>query len=160
LDEPTIGVDIHVRKQILALLRYLQSESGTTIFLTTHNLSDIEELCNRIILLNDGKVCYDGSKERISELSDQLGKIVFRLDKQISLSECRRINTDNYSFTVNESGELCATYPVNQPGITVKIINHVQSNFRIKSLKLEECKLENIIDEFCKTDSKPSSIQI
>lgn len=160
LDEPTIGVDIHVRKQILALLHYLQSESGTTIFLTTHNLSDIEELCNRIILLNDGKVCYDGSKERISELSDQLGKIVFRLDKQISLSECRRINTDNYSFTVNESGELCATYPVNQPGITVKIINHVQSNFRIKSLKLEECKLENIIDEFCKTDSKPSSIQI
>lgn len=156
LDEPTIGVDIHVRRQILALLHYLRQESGITILLTTHNLSDIEEVCDRIILLNRGTIFYDGAKERITELTSQSDKIVFCLEKPIDSLTLSTLNTSGHIFTLNEAGELCADYPHSQPNTAIEIMNVVKKLCSIKSLSIEECKLENIINELCKTGFKPS----
>lgn len=159
LDEPTIGVDIHVRRQILALLRYLQRELGITILLTTHNLADIEEVCDRIILLNGGKIFYDGTREGITELTHQSGKIVFCLEKPIASSDLSILNAGGHIFTINEDGELCAAYPRSQPDAAIEIMNAVQKKFPIKSLTIEECKLENIINELCKTGFQSDQIR-
>jgi ABC-2 type transport system ATP-binding protein len=65
LDEPTIGLDIVSQKQIQHfLLKYNQTRQ-TTILLTSHNLNDIEKLCKRIIIINQGTIVYDGLLESI-----------------------------------------------------------------------------------------------
>lgn len=61
LDEPTIGLDLISQKAIRDLLKTLKARFGTTVMLTSHYLSDIEDLCERIILINQGIVMYDGS---------------------------------------------------------------------------------------------------
>ncbi len=61
LDEPTIGLDIVVKDQIRKAIRDFRNESGMTVMLTTHDMGDIEELCPRILVIDQGKLIYDGS---------------------------------------------------------------------------------------------------
>jgi ABC-2 type transport system ATP-binding protein len=60
LDEPTIGLDLLSQRAIRELIRTLNERHGTTLMLTSHYLSDIEELCERVILINRGEIAYDG----------------------------------------------------------------------------------------------------
>jgi ABC-2 type transport system ATP-binding protein len=70
LDEPTIGLDVLAKDRIRDALKLVNQERGITIILATHDLKDIEELCNRILVVNLGKLVYDG---RIDELRARLG---------------------------------------------------------------------------------------
>ncbi len=70
LDEPTIGLDVLAKDRIREFLKLVNRERGVTIMLTTHDLRDIEELCARILVVNLGKLVYDG---RIDSLRERLG---------------------------------------------------------------------------------------
>ena len=63
LDEPTIGVDIKSKKEIEKFLRYLNEEYGTTIIYTSHDLNSIEELCHNLLILDHGRVTYQGDSK-------------------------------------------------------------------------------------------------
>ncbi len=72
LDEPTIGLDLLSQRSIRDLLKGLRQRFGTTVMLTSHYLSDIEDLCERIILINHGAIVYDGPLARVNDaLSDR-----------------------------------------------------------------------------------------
>lgn len=60
LDEPTIGLDVLAKENIRAFLREMNKTEGTTIILTTHDMNDIEQLCERLIMLDRGRIIYDG----------------------------------------------------------------------------------------------------
>jgi ABC-2 type transport system ATP-binding protein len=70
LDEPTIGLDVMVKENIRKAIKGINSEFKTTVILTTHDLSDIEELCDRIIIIDKGKSVYDGG---IGDIKDKYG---------------------------------------------------------------------------------------
>lgn len=65
LDEPTIGLDPVVKENIRALIKQMNRELGTTIFLTSHDVGDIEKLCRRIIIVNSGRIVLDDSMEHL-----------------------------------------------------------------------------------------------
>ena len=65
LDEPTIGLDPVVKENIRTLIKRMNKEYKTTIFLTSHDVGDIEKLCKRVIIINDGKVVLDDSMENL-----------------------------------------------------------------------------------------------
>lgn len=65
LDEPTIGLDPVVKENIRVLIKRMNKEFGTTIFLTSHDVGDIEKLCKRVIIINDGKVVLDDSMSNL-----------------------------------------------------------------------------------------------
>lgn len=67
LDEPTIGLDIMVKSEIRSFLKDMNREHGTTILLTTHDLQDIEALCSRVIMLDDGRIIYDGGLDELKQ---------------------------------------------------------------------------------------------
>ncbi len=68
LDEPTIGLDAVAKDSIRNFLRHIHAEFGTTILLTTHDLKEIEELCERIVVLDKGTIVYDGSLNAIKAI--------------------------------------------------------------------------------------------
>lgn len=72
LDEPTIGLDIVVKDNIRKAIQEINKNEGTTIILTTHDLSDIELLCKRIVLIDKGSIVYDGD---LSHIKDTFGKV-------------------------------------------------------------------------------------
>jgi len=65
LDEPTVGLDVVARTRIREFIGRINVEQGTTIVLTTHDLEDVEKLCRRIVLIDHGKVLYDGELARL-----------------------------------------------------------------------------------------------
>jgi ABC-2 type transport system ATP-binding protein len=71
LDEPTIGLDLIVKERIREFIKEQNYNKGTTVMLTTHDLGDIEELCHRVIIIDSGKLIYDGP---ITTIKDRFGK--------------------------------------------------------------------------------------
>jgi ABC-2 type transport system ATP-binding protein len=71
LDEPTIGLDLIVKERIRDFIRTQCAATGMTVILTTHDLGDIEELCPRVLIIDEGKIIYDGP---ITAIRDRFGK--------------------------------------------------------------------------------------
>ena len=65
LDEPTIGLDPVVKENIRTLIKRMNKEYKTTVFLTSHDVGDIEKLCKRVIIINDGRIVLDDSMENL-----------------------------------------------------------------------------------------------
>lgn len=87
LDEPTIGLDITAKKNIRNFIKYLNKETNTTIVLTSHDMDDIENICDRVIVINHGKIVFDGKISEVrtnkdQKLEDAIEKI-FLENKQI-----------------------------------------------------------------------------
>jgi ABC-2 type transport system ATP-binding protein len=77
LDEPTIGLDLIVKERIRAFIKEQNQSRGTTVILTTHDLGDIEELCKRVLIIDDGKLIYDGPLSTIKERFGKFRTITF-----------------------------------------------------------------------------------
>ena len=77
LDEPTIGLDLLVKERIREFIRHVNREKGTTVVLTTHDLGDIEELCRRVLIIDNGTLIYDGSLETIKQRFGKYREITF-----------------------------------------------------------------------------------
>lgn len=67
LDEPTIGLDLIVKERIREFIKSQNRDRGTTVVLTTHDLGDIEELCERVIIIDEGRLLYDGPLSKIRD---------------------------------------------------------------------------------------------
>jgi ABC-2 type transport system ATP-binding protein len=82
LDEPTIGLDLIVKERIRDFIRLQNRENGTTVVLTTHDLGDIEELCRRVIIIDAGKIIYDGPLSTIKERFGKYRTLTFETVQQ------------------------------------------------------------------------------
>jgi len=140
LDEPTIGLDVVVQKKIRAFLKQYNEERGTTLILTSHYMDDVQELCKRIIVINSGKIVYDGS---LRQLIEKYGKnktlrLVFngRVDK---------VDLKKYGEVVEfQKDGLAATLSVSRvshAAVAGKILNTLP----VDDLDIAETSLEDII---------------
>src|SRR5436305_4069560 len=97
LDEPTIGLDVVAKDHIREFLKEVNRTEGTTVLLTTHDLSDIEELCRRIIIIDKGRVLFDG---QLAEMKGRLAKynqVKFFLKDRGQVARLGQIATDGIS---------------------------------------------------------------
>jgi ABC-2 type transport system ATP-binding protein len=65
LDEPTIGLDVVAKERIRGFIRQVNRERGTTVILTTHDLGDVEKLCERVIMIDHGRLMFDGALDEL-----------------------------------------------------------------------------------------------
>jgi ABC-2 type transport system ATP-binding protein len=87
LDEPTIGLDVVAKERIRQFIQHIHTERGTTIILTTHDLSDVERLCERVLILDHGHLLYDGDLQRLVERFEGLRLLVVTMmDDQTNFS--------------------------------------------------------------------------
>jgi ABC-2 type transport system ATP-binding protein len=84
LDEPTIGLDILSQKKIREFFKYYNREKKATIILTSHYIADIEDLCKRSIIINQGRIVYDGDLQGVNEVFAQSKVIKLQLSVPVS----------------------------------------------------------------------------
>lgn len=143
LDEPTIGLDIVVKKQIREMIRQINQERKVTVLLTTHDLQDIEEVCDRMILINHGRIIVDGQLKNVRENFEGfhsvefLCRVPFRND--IELPGVERWLTQNGSFT--------ALYH-NQKLLPAEIIGTVLKKYPVEDIKMKEPTIEEIVERY------------
>jgi ABC-2 type transport system ATP-binding protein len=139
LDEPTIGLDVVAKEAIRNFIIRVNAERGTTVILTTHDLADVERICPRIVLIDEGKVIYDGEVERIkSEYGTNRTLVVELCDGERDVAvadatfESRVANTVRLKFDRNAVS-------------ADQLIRRVADNYCINDVTLEEPDLESII---------------
>ena len=145
LDEPTIGLDILVKENIRKFIKDINKEKKTTVILTTHDLKDIEEVCDRIILIDKGKIIYDGEKEKFKE---KYGKHIiaeFIIEgKHINIT----LETEEEDFEVIEENENDIKVKFNHEKLTIMdIVKCISRYCDIKDMHIKEEGLEEILKE-------------
>ncbi|MGA5136453.1 ABC transporter ATP-binding protein [Streptomyces azureus] len=83
LDEPTIGLDVVSKSKVREFLRELNAERGTTVLLTTHDLQDIEQLCKRVMVIDHGRLMYDGPLAGLHEAGESERTLVVDLEREL-----------------------------------------------------------------------------
>ncbi|MFW5746532.1 MAG: ABC transporter ATP-binding protein [Nanoarchaeota archaeon] len=83
LDEPTIGLDVVVKKRIRELIRKINKEEGVTVILTSHDMQDVEQICDRAIVINAGQIVYDGTIKDIRKKFIRSKRIRIQTDTRI-----------------------------------------------------------------------------
>ncbi|MFI1421680.1 ATP-binding cassette domain-containing protein [Streptomyces sp. NPDC020731] len=83
LDEPTIGLDVVSRSRVRDFLRELNAERAMTVLLTTHDLQDIEQLCSRVMVIDRGRLVYDGALAGLHEVGESERTLVVDLEREL-----------------------------------------------------------------------------
>lgn len=146
LDEPTIGLDVVVKDRIRETIKSFRDKYGTTIMLTTHDVGDIEELCSRILVIDKGKLIYDGSLERLSQLYSNKKSIEFLLKdtQKINEDQIKEIGkSNNISIKVFLHKILVSYDPSNVNLMT--IINAITSVYEVKDINIINTSTTDII---------------
>ena len=157
LDEPTIGLDVVVKDNIRKAIKAINDTEKTTDILTTHDLQDVENLCNRIVMIDKGKKVFDGE---ISNLKEKFGssremqyvpldmnaaqKLDYRAELGLPESAVEVVN-DGYSVKVRFNSNLV---PVE------KILNCTLSKLHVKDINVSDADIEEIIKSIYRSEVK------
>ncbi|KAF6510831.1 ABC transporter ATP-binding protein [Geobacillus sp. FSL K6-0789] len=144
LDEPTIGLDVLVKLNIRQFLKQLNERYGTTILLTTHDMSDIEALCERVIMLDEGKIIYDGSLGQLKEKWGQGKRISFTFVEEAPLVALQELTT---GLDVNwKQGEQPNVWVAHVPsGGVPEVVSRVAARYPLQDIHIHEVPTEEII---------------
>lgn len=113
LDEPTIGMDIVAKDKVRKFINWVNEETETTVLLTSHDMKDIEEICDRIIFINEGKIQFDGDIESFRRIHQNTKYIVVDAEnnieslEQLNLKyEMERLDSNRVKFAIREASEI------------------------------------------------------
>ena len=139
LDEPTIGLDVVVKARIRDFLAELNRERGVTVLLTTHDISDIERLCSRVMIIDRGHLIYDGSLSAIKERFGGERTLVVDLEEpappiDVPGARVERVDGPRQWLRFHRSETTAA-----------ELISAVAARVRLRDLTIEEPEIEEIV---------------
>ncbi len=144
LDEPTIGLDVVAKDKLRDFVLEVNQKFKTTFIVTTHDMGDIERLCKRIIIINNGVIVYDGSIEKIKKeyLTHKHLDVTFNEMKQkFKLKGCRIVGRNDYELKIE----------LDTKKQTVKnAINHLITNYDVADIIVQDPPIEEIIKKIYK----------
>ena len=151
LDEPTIGLDVLGKERIRVFIEEMNRTHGTTFILTTHDLGDVERLCRRILLIDQGKILYDGRVERLkSEYAPYRMLVVQFAPESIervmdaASGNGHAIDVPGAELVKQEEGKVWLRF---DPALTPvpALIAAITARYPVSDLSIEEPELEPVI---------------
>jgi len=146
LDEPTIGLDVIAKENIRQFLRRINLELKVTVLLTTHDLSDIEELCQRVLIIDRGRLLFDGPLQALRERFECKSQIIF------DLREPETIDFKRLGF--NSVVEFQQADPIRCKAIfdkkrlpSAELIKEIVNTLSVRDITLEDTSIEEIVRE-------------
>lgn len=151
LDEPTIGLDVLVKEKIRDAIKIMNAKYHTTVILTTHDMKDIENLCTRVIMIEEGKIIYDGSLTEIKHKFGDLRTITITLKNEVDLSE---LNTFN-GLVEYQKRESNIIIKFNAENINVeKVVDYAFHTLHAQDMKISEIGVEDVVKNILKEQEK------
>ena len=139
LDEPTIGLDVVAKERIRQFILFINQERKTTIVLTTHDLSDVEKLCHRVMIIDHGRLLYDGDLSVLKERFGGQRQLMVEYSQHhldYSINDAKIVNQDDRKVTYDfDNGKITAS----------ELIGKLSTKFRIHDLSVREPEIETTI---------------
>jgi ABC-2 type transport system ATP-binding protein len=140
LDEPTIGLDVISKGRLRDFLRTLNAERGTTLMLTTHDLQDIEALCDRVIVIDHGTAVFDGPLPDLHRRGGSHRTLVVDL-----VDEVAPISVAGAETRKVEGPRQWLSFPAGESA--APIVSAVASAYDVADLSIQEPDIEDVIRE-------------
>ena len=148
MDEPTIGLDVAVKVRIRDFIKRINRDRNVTILLTSHDLGDIENTCERLIMINQGHIVYDGSLQKIKQQFGQKRVLRLLFNKPLPTAQQQAQNALQHIPSVEmnqpQPHELVIQFDTNESTVG-NLINILWSILPISDLQTEEPSVEFII---------------
>lgn len=139
LDEPTIGLDVVAKERIREFIRHINRARGTTILLTTHDLSDVEKLCERVLIIDHGCLLFDGQLETLRDRFGGKRQLVVEF-----YEDYEDVSIDGALATGRDGPR--ATYEFDRRTITAsELISRLSNHYRMRDLEVREPDIESTI---------------
>ena len=146
LDEPTIGLDVLVKRNLIEAINKLRDEYKTSLILTTHAMSDIELLCKRVIILDEGKILFDGSLDDVKHMFGDKRNVTIQTAAPIDTAAA----TDKYPIdgVTAEGDGLLTTFTVDAQKLKIDVLlNFLLKTYDVADVKLSETGIEQVVEK-------------
>lgn len=142
LDEPTIGLDIIAKQKLRETINEINKTEGTTIFLTSHDLGDIEQVCDRVIIINHWKILYDGS------ILDLRKKYIKKKIIKVKLANSSDFKTLPFMHIIKKEMDYIKFEIPNTKENLQKTFEIITGNYDVDDIEIKDPSIEQIIKEF------------
>ncbi|MDP2859209.1 MAG: ABC transporter ATP-binding protein [Bacillota bacterium] len=139
LDEPTIGLDAPSKLAVREFIKDLNREKGITMILTTHDLNDIEALCQRVVLIGKGHILLDGSLEQLRSQVTSERRLIAEL-----LTNGQEIDIPGVRIAKHDGNRLCLYFDPEQIAPS-DLIARLSSQFTVRDFFVENPPIEEIV---------------
>ncbi len=139
LDEPTIGLDVVAKERIRTFLLELNREEGVTVLLTTHDMADISRLCERMMIIDKGRLVYDGGVGEITERYGGERTLVVDLDEDVG-----EVSVLGARLQKREGPRLWLSFRREEVG-AAELIARVSAAYKVRDLTLQEPDIEQVV---------------
>lgn len=144
LDEPTIGLDVSMKSKIRTLIHALNKEKNTTVILTTHDMGDVDALCQRIVIIDKGKMLYDNDIEHLKGFFGSYRTLKIRVDGNMK-QQAEIIKNEISDISVSSDDEWVEILVDEDKIKVMDVLHQIQKSHKIGDMKLEEISTEEII---------------
>ncbi|MCB9030111.1 MAG: ATP-binding cassette domain-containing protein [Deltaproteobacteria bacterium] len=144
LDEPTIGLDAVAKHNVRAFLRKVNEDFGTTIILTTHDMAEIEELCERIVIIDHGKIIYDGALNDIKSLPGTGRRLSIDLAQDPPVDELNRIFKDKAAFQPEGERRVVSNFDPHLVS-SLDLLQEITSRYQVVDFSVSEPSIEEVV---------------
>ena len=149
LDEPTIGLDVVVKDNIRKAIAQINAEEETTVILTTHDLSDIELLCQRIVMIDKGKNVFDGNLQELKSKYGQMRELCFETDSTNNIAQ-RLAYKENFSVAdddielIPDGNNVKVRFNSNKIAVA-DMLSYTLNKVNVKDINVKDADIEEII---------------
>ncbi len=144
LDEPTIGLDVSMKAKIRTLIQALNKEKNTTVILTTHDMGDVDALCQRIVIIDKGKMLYDNDIDHLKSFFGSYRTLKIRIDGDLK-AQAEKIRKAFSEFSVTADDEWISILVDEEKSKVMEVLNQLQKSYEIRDMQLEEISTEEVI---------------
>lgn len=145
LDEPTIGMDHASKQALLSTLKALRNEEGLTLMFTSHDLRDVESVCDRLLVINRSRLSFDGSADDLRKrvTNKQRVKIQFSSPEPVSLLRSRLGSVEVHTHSIDSITLLLESDAV------APLLAEMGVLAAVTSLQVENISLDEILRQWC-----------
>lgn len=138
-DEPTIGLDVLAKEKIRKFVRYMNKEKQVTMIFTTHDMKDIEETCDRMILIDKGKLLYDGNVSQMVSNYGKERKLIVEFETEVEINPIQDV-------LIFDEGHHKKSFTFNCDKIAIKdLLNELSSKYPIVDFTVREMEIETVV---------------
>ncbi len=148
LDEPTIGLDVVIKSKIRDLIKNLNQRRNITVILTSHDIGDIDALCKRIVIIDRGKLIYDGDIEQVKHVYGGYRTLKAKVEEGQSIERFIQEIQNKFGDAVSTSqgDERWVNIEVYlEKAEVVQVLNYIMEAGNIKDVKSEDISTESIV---------------
>ncbi|WP_232697814.1 ABC transporter ATP-binding protein [Brevibacillus daliensis] len=156
LDEPTVGLDVLVKQKIRDFLKSLNETEQTTVLLTTHDVSDIEALCKRVLVMDSGKLIFDGQLDELKQRWGSKTEVVFQFKRKIGKEELA-VSLSPFECEINPVSEYALAVLFTHDKLPL-VLSAVMGSFEVTDVAIAETSTEQIVRNIYSTTSETNGV--